>query len=445
MADGYDYLSWEQRTTESARLHEEALETFPGGVSHNLRYFQPHPLYLDRAEGARVWDVDGNEYVDFWMNHITSVLGHAHPDVVSAVQEQAARGLHYGAPNEKALRLGRKIQEHVPSAERVRYCASGTEATMYAVRLARAFTGRDDVLKARGGWHGGSTDLAAAVHAPFDEPTTAGLPSGAEEHVLDFGVNDREEVERLFDEHEGDVACVIVEPMLLAGGGVEVEPSFLEFLRAETERRGALLVFDEVVTGFRVSPGTYQERVGVTPDLTTLGKFLGGGLPVGALAGRADLFENARPDVDVPPGEQVLAGGGTFTANPMTATAGLESISVLENEPVHAETESAGERVRERLRELFADLGVEASVLGTSSLFLPHFEPETALDSVGAVETRTNRTALFEFHRRLVDRGYYFLPGHMGSVSYQTSTEDLDGMLAASRDVAEELVAEGVL
>lgn len=419
----------------SADLHDTAQGIFPGGVSHNIRDFDPYPVYIDRAADSRLWDVDGNEYVDFWMNHIASVLGHAHPRVVEAVEVQAASGLHYGAVSELALRLGERVTELVPSAERVRFCASGTEATMYAVRTARAYSGRPHILKAEGGWHGGNTDLSAAVHSPFDEPETVGLPPGVTDHVHAFPVNDPAAVRGLFDEY--DVGGVIIEPMLLAGGGVEADAEFLRFLRDMCTDHGAVLIFDEVVTGFRVSPGTYQERVGITPDMTTLGKFLGGGLPVGALCGHAALFEAAKPDYDGP--EPLLAGGGTFSMNPMTAAAGLASFEVVDAEPVYEYTESQGRRVRTGLADLFADLGIDATVLGTSSLFGPHFSPTGRLDSVEAVETRTDREALVAFHQRLLDEGYYFLPGHMGAVSYQTTEAQLDGFLDAAETIARNL------
>ncbi len=443
MGSGHEKSHSDADRSGSMALHQAATEVFPGGVSHNIRYHEPHPLYVESASGATIRDVDGNEYVDYWMNHQSSVLGHAYPDVVDAVQEQAATGLHYGTPNQTALEFGRRILEAFPAAERLRFASSGTEATMYAVRLARAATGRNDILKAAGGWHGGSTDLSKAVHTPFDEPTTTGLPTGAADHVHAFPVNDEAAVRERLDEHE--VAAVIIEPMLLAGGGVVCEDSFLEFLREETTGRDALLIFDEVVTGLRVAPGSYQARIGIDPDLSTFGKFVGGGLPVGGLAGRASFFEPARPDVEVPAGERVLAGGGTFTMNPMTATAGLASLAVIEDEPVYDYTESRGQHVREALVDEFADLGIEAELLGTSSLYMPHFQPAEPLTDVEAVETATNREALFEFHRRLIDHGHYHLPGHMGSISYQTTDDHIEDLLAASRAVARDLQAEGIL
>jgi glutamate-1-semialdehyde 2,1-aminomutase len=430
-------------TSASERLDSEAKSIFPGGVSHNLRYFEPHPLYVQRQEGAKVWDADGNEYVDFWMDHLTSILGHTYPRVSEAVAEQASQGLHYGAPNEPTLRLAQRIPEFVPSAERVRFCASGTEATMYAVRLARAFSGRDYVLKAEGGWHGGNTDLSAVVSPPFDEKETAGLPPGAAEHVGSFSVNDREGTKALLDELEGDVAGVIIEPF--SGGGTGATEEFLRFLKDESERRDFVLIFDEVVTGFRFKPGSYQARVGVEPDLTTLGKVLGGGLPVGAIAGRANLFENARPDAASSAGERVLAGGGTFSMNPMTATAGLETLSVLQEEPVYDHIETQGKRVRTELQNIFDGAGVDGVVTGEGSLFLPHFHPEVPLTSTGAAKGRTDREALNTFHKRLLEEGYYFLPGHMGATSYQTSETQLDRFLEACRGVVDDLTEGGVV
>ena len=414
-------------------LDRRARSVFPGGVSHNVRHVDGTPFYATRAEGAHLVDADGNRYVDFWMNHHASLLGHAHPSVRERVREQAARGLHYGTPNEPAIELGERVCEVIPSAERVRFCASGTEATMYATRLARAVTGRTTILKAEGGWHGGNTDLANFVNAPFDEPDTIGLPPGMDDALVGFPINDREAVADLLAEH--DVAGVIVEPMLLGGGGIEADPEFLSFLRDEADDRGFVLILDEVVTGFRVAPGSMQERHGIMPDLTTLGKVLGGGLPVGAICGHASLFERSNPTV--PAGEAVIAGGGTFSSNPMTAVAGLATLDVIDREPVYERTEARGARIRTGLAELYRDHGIDARVLGTSSFFLSHFEPVGPLRTVADVETGTNREALVHFHRQLYERGYYLLPGHMGSVSYQTSDDLVDGLLAAARDVVE--------
>ena len=424
----------------SAELHEEACSLFPGGVSHNVRYVEPHPIYFDRTDGARFRDVDGNEYVDFWMNHHIGILGHAYPDVVEAVQEQVPKDVHYGAPNEAGIKLARKVKEFVPSMERMRFCTSGTEATMYAVRLARAHTGRSHVLKVTGGWHGANTDLAHAVYTPFDEPTTTGLPPGPADYVHDFRLNDYDAVDALLSDYAGEVAAVILDPRK---GGTPPDDEFLQYLKEESEEHGFQLIFDEVVTGFRVSPGSYQARVDVTPDITTLGKCLGGGLPVGALAGRAELFEPTRPDTSVDPSTRVLAGGGTFSMNPMTSVAGLATLEVLENEPVYEHTEGLAARLRDGLDDVFSDAGVDCQMLGFSSLVLPGLNPERSIESPDDTKEATDTDALAEFHWRLIDRGYYFLPGHMGNVSYQHTKEHIDGVIEAAVDVVPELKGEG--
>ncbi|MDY6819162.1 MAG: aminotransferase class III-fold pyridoxal phosphate-dependent enzyme [Halobacteriales archaeon] len=429
-------------TADSDRHHQDARSVFPGGVSHNVRYASPHPIYIDAAEGATVTDVDGNTYVDFWNNHGASLLGHAHPDVVEAVQTQAANGLHYGALNEAALELGQRIQSFVPSAERVRFCASGTEATMYAVRLARAATGRDRVMKARGGWHGGNTDLSVGVYPPFDAPTTDGLPPGPADHVDLFDVNDADSVAEQLERHGEDVAALIIDPRR---GGTEPTDEFLSFLEDMRETYGFQLLFDEVVTGFRVSPGSYQARVDITPDLTTLGKIPGGGLPIGALAGRADLFDPARPDIDVPADERVLAGGGTFTMNPMTAVAGNTTLGIIDTEPVYDHTEGLAADLRAGLADVFADAGIDAEVLGLSSLVTVGFNPTGPLTSPAAVKANTDSDALKAFHRRLLDHGYYFNPGSMGNVSYAHTREHIDGLIDAASSVVASMQADGLV
>jgi len=430
------------QTGTSEQIHKKAGSVFPGGVSHNVRHVDPYPIYIESAEGPCIRDVDGNEYVDFWNSHGASLLGHAPDDVVKSVIEQVRNGLHYGTVNEPALELGRRIERFVPSCERVRFCASGTEATMYAVRLARAYTGRNHVLKVAGGWHGGNTDLAISVYPPFDEPTTAGLPPGATDHVHSFRLNDEQSLTSLLNEYRDDIAAIIIDPRK---GGVPPTDEFLSLLTDVGADDGILLIFDEVVTGFRVSPGSYQARVGVTPDITTLGKILGGGLPVGAVCGRAELFEPARPDVEVPPDERVIAGGGTFSMNPMTAVAGLATLSILENEPVFDHTESLAAMARDGLDEVFAASGVAAHALGLSSLVVPVFGPESDPESAGDVAAEGDKDALTTFHRRLLDHGFYFNPGSMGNVSYAMTQAHIESFLSAAQEVVEGMQTDNII
>lgn len=427
------------RTDRSRDLHEQAKEIFPGGVSHNVRAVAPYPLAVDRVSGPYLWDADGNQYIDFWMNHHASVLGHTPPAVVTRVQDQAANGLHYGAVHEAAIEVGRKVQAFFPSAERFRYCASGTEATMYAVRLARAYTDRSHVLKVEGGWHGGNTDLSVAINPPFDAPDTVGLPPGVTDHVSAFELNNPESFQAALDANRGDVAAVIIDPRK---AGTPPTEAFLDRLEEERQNREFLLIFDEVVTGFRLAPGSYQARVGVTPDLTTMGKMLGGGLPVGGIAGRADVFDAARPGT--PAGEAVLAGGGTFSMNPMTVAAGLAAIEVLEREPVYEHIERLGDRIRTELDAVFDEAEVPATTLGIGSLFRSAFDPKGALDSPSAVATQTNDDLYAAFHTRLLEHGIYFLPGHMGNVSYATTDDHIDQFIDAARSVLRDMTADNL-
>jgi glutamate-1-semialdehyde 2,1-aminomutase len=427
-------------TATSEQLDAAARSVLPGGVSHNVRAADPYPLYIQRSEGQHLVDADGNRYVDFWNDHGASLLGHAPPSVVEAVREQARDGLHYGAVNEPTVDLARRALEYLPGADRFRFCVTGTEATMYAVRLARAATGRDRVLKVEGGWHGANTDLAHAVNPPFDAPTTHGLPPGAAEHCHAFPLNDEAAVAELFEEYAGEVAAAIVDPRQ---AGTEPDDAFLRFLADTCADAGALFVLDEVVTGFRVAPGTYGERVGIEPDLTTLGKILGGGMPAGAVAGRAALFAPAGPGAG--PEERVLAGGGTFSANPLTAVAGLATLDVIEAEPVHDHTEALGERLRTGLATVFDELGVDGEPLGFSSLVQPVFNPDRPLESPTDVKAGTDAAALRAFHRGLLDHGFYFNQGTMGNVSYAHTEADIEGLLEASRAVLADLQADGVV
>lgn len=429
-------------TETSESLHQDALEIIPGGVSHNVRYRNPYPIYFDRAAGARMWDVDGNEYVDFWNNHSASLLGHSPPSIVESLRDQLDRGLNFGAMNEYGVRLAERVPDFVPGAQRLRYCLSGTEATMYAVRLARAYTDRDHVFKVIGGWHGANTDLSHVVHAPFDQPTTAGLPPGVENTIHGLRLDEPAEIEHALDQHDENVAAIIVDPRRSRLDGEEDIMNALDELRSE---HGFQLIFDEVVTGFRMSPGSYQANVGITPDLTTLGKVLGGGMPIGAVAGRSDLFEPTRPDIDVEPDHRVLAGGGTFAMHPMSVLAGLATLDAIEDEPVHQHTESLAESARTGLRDVFEDHDVEGHVWGLSSLLYFAFEPDRPLIVPEDLKMGTNKQALLRFHDELGERGYFFNPGSGGNISYAMTPDHIEGFIEAASDSVAVLKDDGVI
>jgi len=311
-------------TTRSAELMARAERLFPGGVNSPVRAFRSvggTPRVIYQAKGARMWDVDGNELIDYVGSWGPMILGHAHPAVIAAITEAASRGTSYGAPNRHELELGELIRGAMPSLERLRFVSSGTEAAMSAIRLARAATGRDTVVKMAGGYHGHADALLVEPGSgAIGMPASAGVTAGAARDTLVAPYNDLAAVEALLEDHE--VAAVIVEPVAANMGVVPPAPGYLEGLRSVTEQHGSLLIFDEVITGFRVARGGAQERYGVTPDLTVLGKIIGGGLPVGAYGGRVDLMRLVAPDGPV-------YQAGTLSGNPLAMAAGAATLCRL--------------------------------------------------------------------------------------------------------------------
>ena len=360
---------YERRTPTSKAVYERACKVLPGGVSYLIRDVEPHPFYVSEASGCRVRDVDGNVYTDYWLGHGALILGHAHPEVVEKLKSRMERGTHYGYAHELEVKLAEEVVKAVPSAELVRFTNSGTEAAMYAVRLARACTGRSYIAKFEGGWHGGYDCLHKAVKPPFAKPESLGLLREAVEKTVVLRFNDMDSVEQAFREH--DLACVVVEPILGSAGSIPAEPDFLRGLRELCTENGTLLVFDEVITGFRLSLGGAQKVYGVTPDLTILGKILGGGLPVGALCGREEYMELLDHRKHSKAWERSFHGG-TFTANPATMTAGLATIGVLKRGGVYEHVNGLGEKLRRRLEEVFEDTGFEACTTGVGSMLSIH-------------------------------------------------------------------------
>ncbi len=332
-----------ESTRRSGELMERAERLFPGGVNSPVRAFRSvggTPRVIERALGARVWDVDGNELIDYVGSWGPMILGHAHPAVVDAVQHAAARGTSYGAPNPHEVELGELIVGAMPSIERLRFVSSGTEAAMSAIRLARAATGRETIVKMAGGYHGHADALLVEPGSgAIGMPASAGVTAGAARDTLVAPYNDLDAVDRIVQEH--DVAAIIVEPVAANMGVVAPLPGYLEGLRASTARHGTLLIFDEVITGFRVARGGAQERYGVTPDLTVLGKIIGGGLPVGAYGGRADLMSLVAPAGPV-------YQAGTLSGNPLAMAAGVATLGHLDDD-LYANLEEAAARLENGL------------------------------------------------------------------------------------------------
>jgi glutamate-1-semialdehyde 2,1-aminomutase len=417
-------------TSRSRQLYKRACNVLPAGVSYIIRYFEPYPFYTKKAKGSRLFDVDGNEYVDFWMGHCSLILGHSPSNVMEKVKQQIEKGTHFGTSHELEIALAEQVVKMIPSAEMVRFTNSGTEAIMYSVRLARTYTGRQKIAKFEGGWHGGYDAVHVAVKPPFDVLESGGLASEVLKDTVVLPFNNIEEVKRRV-KHE-QLAAIILEPVLGAGGCVPAEKEFLRELRELCSAKGTLLIFDEIITGFRLSPGGAQQYYGVLPDITVLGKILGGGFAVGAFAGGQEIMEHVNALIHKRPGFSFH--GGTFCANPVTMTAGLATLRTLEDSRVSNELNKRGAYVRQQLSDIFEKYGVDVQVTGVSSLFHTHFTKEGVKDVHDAFGA--NREKLLAYHMHLITKGVFFLPTKPGALSTAHANEDIDTLLKGAEGYA---------
>jgi glutamate-1-semialdehyde 2,1-aminomutase len=360
---------YRSRTRRSAELYARACRVLPAGLTHDSRAASPYPIYVERAAGPRKWDVDGNEYVDYFGGHGALLFGHAHPPLVQAVQRQATLGTHFGASHELEVVWAELVQRLVPSAERVRFTASGTEATHLALRLARSYTGKSKVVRFVGHFHGWHDYVAPGGMSHYDGSVPAGIPAAL---VADTILLPADSVEPALDalQSRNDVAAVIIEPSGASWGQVPLPRGFLAALRDATRERGVVLIFDEVITGFRWSKGGAQARYGIVPDLTTLAKILGGGLPCGAVAGRRDILDQLDPAAAKAARREKVGHQGTFNANPLCAAAGVATLSLLERSDACERAEKTAEDLRRGMRQMLIEEGVPWGVFGESSVFV---------------------------------------------------------------------------
>jgi glutamate-1-semialdehyde 2,1-aminomutase len=419
-------------------LWEEAQALFPGGVSSPVRAFGAvggEPRFLVRGEGAYVFDADGRRYVDLVGSWGPLVLGHAPPAVVAAARTALERGSSFGAPTPDEVRLGRLVREAMPSIEKLRFVSSGTEAVMSTVRLARAATGRDLLVKFEGCYHGHADPLLVAAGsgaATFGVPTSPGVPAALAALTLVLPYNDLDAFAALMGERDREVAAVIVEPVAGNMGVVPPAPGFLERLRERTEQAGALLVFDEVMTGFRVAWGGAQERYRIRPDLTTLSKVLGGGFPIGAYGGRADLMERVSPAGPV-------YQAGTLSGNPVAMAAGAAQLEELRRPGVYARLEAAGERLAAGFAAAFREAGLPVRVARVGSMGTVFFRDGEVTSWKEAAACDTRRFGRW-FHA-MRERGVYLPPSQFEAWFVSTAHDDeaLELAIAACREAAREV------
>ncbi len=413
---------------KSRLLFEEALKVIPGGVNSPVRAFKAvggDPVFIERGEGAYLVDADGNRYLDCIGSWGPLLLGHAHPRIVSKISAQLGRGTTFGAPTKLEVRLAQAICEAVPSIEKVRLVSSGTEATMSAIRAARGFTGRDKIVKFEGNYHGHADFLLAKAGsgiATLGLPECAGVPVAYTADTITLPFNDVDSLETLFGTIGTEIACVILEPVVGNMGCVPPSDGYLQKLRVITSKYGAVLIFDEVMTGFRLSYGGAQERYGITPDMTTLGKIVGGGLPLGAYGGRAEIMDKVAP---VGPVYQA----GTLSGNPVAVTAGLEMLSLLREgkEVIYARLEQIGERAADSMRALAANAGIPVTVNQVGSMITVFFTQKTVVKDFDQAK-RSDTVRFGAWFREMLEHGIYWPPSQFESafLSYAMSDSDID-------------------
>ncbi|OLB38390.1 MAG: hypothetical protein AUI04_14535 [Candidatus Rokubacteria bacterium 13_2_20CM_2_64_8] len=423
---------------KSAALAERARAAIPGGITHDIRHLKPFGVYVDRAAGTRKWDVDGHEYIDYWMGHGALFLGHCHPAVVKAVQAQVARGTHLGACHELEVRWAELVNQLVPCAELTRFTMSGTEATHLALRIARAFTGRSRILKFTGHFHGWHDGVAIGVNPPYEVPLSSGVPGATLDQVITCPPNDIKAVDTVLE--RGDVAAVILEPAGGQSGTTPTIPGYLQELRALTQRHGVLLIFDEVITGFRYAPGGAQEYFGVTPDITTLAKIVAGGLPGGAVCGRRDVLSMLayRGDATWDRAERV-AHAGTFNANPISASAAIATLEQIGDASLQARTNKLGEELRRGLTEAMKRAGTPGTCYGEASIYHVSFEGKPGL----AGFDRPRKGDHYHLLRcAILNEGVDCSMNH-GWVSAVHTEEDIERTIRAYDRAFRAMVAEG--
>lgn len=411
----------------SQELFEESKKIIPGGVSSPVRAFKPYPFFVAKGEGSHIYDVDGNNYIDHCLAYGPLILGHADKTVVSDLTNQLTMGTAYGAPTENEIKLSREVINRIPSAEMVRFTNSGTEATMSAIRVARGFTKRDKIVKFEGAYHGAHDYcLVKGGSGAACLPDSLGIPVDTTKNTLTVPFNDEEALTELIEKEGENIACIIMEVVMGNIGCVEPKDGYLEFLRKIAEENGIVLIFDEVITGFRLATGGAQEYYGVTPDMTTLGKIVGGGLPMGAFCGKKEIMELVAPNGPV-------YQAGTFSGNPISVQAGLSTLKQL-NKDFYTSLNKKGEFLRSNIRDIVDELSLDISPVGLGSMFQIYFNPNEVTNYAEAQESDSERFLVY--FRQLLKEGVFIPPSQFecNFISSAHEMEDLEKTANAIRE-----------
>jgi glutamate-1-semialdehyde 2,1-aminomutase len=411
---------------KSKELYEKARTLIPGGVSSPVRAIKPFPFYTASASGSKITDADGNEYIDFCLAYGPKLLGHANPIIKQAIIEQLDKGWLYGTPTELEIRLAERISGLYPSIDMARFVSTGTEATMSALRVARGFTGRNKFIKIEGGFHGAHDSVlikAGSGATTLGKPDSLGVPEDFTRNTLQVPFNDIEALTEVMEKYGKDIAAFILEPVMGNVGPILPDDGYLQEVRRITEENDVVLIFDEVITGFRMAMGGAQEYYGVTPDMTTLGKIIGGGMPIGVFGGKREIMEMVAPSGGV-------YQAGTFSGSPASIAAGLTVLDVMEKENVHKKLNATGDKLRAGITDIVEDLGLNYNVCGVSSMFKVFFgdKPRNYQEVL-----RCDKEGYLKFFFRMLESGIFLPPSQFETnfLSTAHSEEDLNRLLAA--------------